>query len=70
MNEVGKFLFICGLVIALIGLALWAGVGKSWFGKVPGDINISRGNFSFYFPLATCLLISLILTVLLWIFRR
>ena len=70
MNEFGKVLFIVGLLIAVIGLVLWSGIGKGWFGKLPGDIHLSRGNFSFYFPLATCLLISLVLTLLFWLFRR
>ena len=70
MNEVGKTLVIIGICIVVLGLILWSGVGRNWFGKLPGDIQLSRGNFSFYFPLATCLLISLVLTVLLWLFRR
>jgi len=70
MNEIGKTLVVLGLCIALFGLLLWTGVGKGWFGKLPGDIQISRGNFRFYFPLVTCLLISVVLTLLMWLFRR
>ena len=70
MNELGKMLFIAGLVVAVAGLILWSGVGRNWLGKLPGDIHLSRGNFSFYFPLVTCLLISLVLTLLFWLFRR
>jgi len=70
MNELGKMLFIVGLVLAVMGLFLWSGIGKNWLGKLPGDIHVSRGNFSFYFPLATCLLVSLVLTLLFWLFRR
>lgn len=70
MNEVGKLIFICGIVLALVGLAIWTGIGRGWLGKLPGDIHVSRGNFSLYFPLVTCLLISVVLTLLLWIFRR
>lgn len=70
VGDFGKILIVVGLVIAAVGLLLWTGVGKGWFGKLPGDIHVSRGNFSFYFPLATCLLISFILTVLFWLFRR
>jgi hypothetical protein len=70
MGEWGKILVIVGLCIALAGVLLWTGAGKGWFGKLPGDIQVSRGNFSFYFPLATCLLISVVLTLLFWLFRR
>jgi hypothetical protein len=70
MPEIGKGLVIVGLVIAGIGLLIWAGVGRGWFGQLPGDVNVSRGNFSFHFPIVTCLVISAILTFLLWLFRR
>ena len=70
MHELGKFLVIIGLLIALGGGLLWLGVGKSWLGRLPGDIHYTRGNFSFHFPLVTCLLLSLILTLVLWLFRK
>jgi hypothetical protein len=70
MNELGKMLFILGLVVAVVGLLLWMGVGKGWLGKLPGDINYTRGNFSFHFPLVTCIILSLVLTLLLWLFRK
>jgi uncharacterized protein YybS (DUF2232 family) len=70
MNDLGKYLFILGLVLAAVGLLLWAGVGKGWLGRLPGDIHYTRGNFSFHFPLVTCLLLSLLLTLLLWLFRK
>ncbi|HMJ64717.1 MAG TPA: DUF2905 domain-containing protein [Candidatus Binatia bacterium] len=70
MNELGKMLFILGLVVAVVGLLLWMGVGKGWLGKLPGDINYTRGNFSFHFPLVTCIIVSLVLTLLLWLFRK
>ena len=70
MNELGKFLFVAGLGLAVIGLLLWSGVGKNWLGRLPGDIHYSKGNFSLYFPLVTCLLLSLLLTLLLWLFRK
>ena len=67
-NEFGKAIFIVGLVIAGVGLAIW--FGPSWLGRLPGDIHYQRGNFSVSFPLVTCLLVSLILTVVMWLFRR
>jgi hypothetical protein len=70
MNELGKMLFITGLVLAAVGLLLWTGVGKGWLGKLPGDINYTRDNFSFHFPLVTCIILSLLLTLILWLFRK
>ena len=70
MNEIGKFLVIIGLATAAVGLLLWSGVGKGWFGKLPGDINYTKGDFSFHFPIVTCLVISAVLTLLMWLFRR
>jgi hypothetical protein len=71
MNDLGKLIFICGLVIAGIGLVLWSGFGKGWLGRLPGDIHYyGKGNFSFHFPIVTCLLISVLLTILLWLFRK
>ena len=49
---------------------LWSGFGRSWLGRLPGDLHYTRGNFSFYFPLVTCLILSLVLTLLLWLFRK
>jgi hypothetical protein len=71
LNDIGKILFITGLVIAGLGALLWL-TGKTGLplGRLPGDIRIERQNFKFYFPLATCLLISLVLTLLLWLLRK
>jgi uncharacterized protein YybS (DUF2232 family) len=70
MNELGKYLVIVGLVIAAVGVLLWSGVGRGWLGKLPGDINYTKGNFSFHFPIVTCLILSVVLTLLLWLFRK
>ncbi len=70
MNELGRMLFFLGVVLALVGLMLWTGVGKGWLGRLPGDIHYSRGNFSLYFPLVTCILVSVLLTFLLWLLRK
>ncbi len=70
MNDLGKGLFLTGVAMTLVGLALWSGFGKGWLGRLPGDIHFTRGNFSFHFPLVTCLLLSLVLTILAWLFRR
>ena len=63
----GKVLVIAGLVIAGIGLLVMAGMP---FGRLPGDIVVRRGSGTFYFPLATSILLSIILSLLLAIFRR
>ena len=70
MNDPGKILVVLGLIIAAVGLVIWTGFGKSWLGQLPGDIHYAKGNFSFHFPLVTCLLISAILSLLLWMFRK
>jgi hypothetical protein len=70
MSELGKVLVVMGLLMALVGGLLWAGVGRGWLGRLPGDIHYSRGNVSFYFPLATCLLLSVLLSFLLWLLRK
>lgn len=70
MNELGKMLFVFGVVTAVVGLMLWTSFGKGWFGRLPGDIHYSRGNLMFYFPLVTCILVSLLLTFVLWLFRK
>jgi len=70
LHRVGKLLILFGGILALIG-ALFLFVGKlPWLGRLPGDILIERKNVSFYFPLTTSLLISLILSFLLWVFSR
>ena len=69
MPDIGKFLVALGLAIAAAGVVIWSGFGRSWLGRLPGDIHIRRGNTEIYFPLATCVLVSLALTLLMWLFR-
>jgi DUF2905 family protein len=64
---VGKTLVLVGLGIAALGLLVMMGVP---FGRLPGDIQMRRGNFSFYFPLTTSILLSILLTLILAFFRR
>jgi Protein of unknown function (DUF2905) len=66
----GKLLILLGLVLVLAGLFLHFGWKFSWLGRLPGDIRIERQNFSFYFPLTTCILVSLLISLLFWFFRR
>jgi uncharacterized protein YybS (DUF2232 family) len=70
MNELGKFLVIAGLLLAIVGALLWSGFGKGWLGRLPGDIHYSKDNFNFHFPIVTCLILSVILTLLMWLFRK
>ncbi len=70
MNDVGKFLVFAGVIIALVGALLWSGFGKGWLGRLPGDVQYSKGNFQFYFPIVTCLILSILLTLLLRLFRK
>ncbi|MCS7227402.1 MAG: DUF2905 domain-containing protein [Endomicrobia bacterium] len=71
MTEIGKFLVILGIVIILIGLFLLLLNKLPYIGKLPGDIYIKKDNFVFYFPLATSILISIIITIILnLLFRR
>jgi hypothetical protein len=64
---VGRALVLLGLGIAAVGLLIMLGVP---FGRLPGDIYMRRGNFSFYFPLATSIILSILLTLLFTVFRR
>lgn len=70
MSEFGKFLVIVGVVIVLIGLVFWTDLAPKWLGRLPGDIRIERGNSAFYFPIVTCIIISIALSLILSIFRR
>jgi hypothetical protein len=70
MSELGKFLVIIGVVIVITGLVLWGGFAPKWLGRLPGDIRIERGNSAFYFPIVTCLVISIVLSLIMSIFRR
>jgi len=70
MSELGKYLVILGLVIAGVGILLWSGFGRNWLGRLPGDIHYAKGNVSFHFPIVTCLLLSLLVTLILWLFRK
>ena len=69
MQELGRFLVALGLAIAAAGVVIWTGIGRSWIGRLPGDVHFRRGNTEVYFPLATCVLVSLALSLLLWLVR-
>ena len=68
LQPIGRAFLFFGVVFAAIGVALLFGPKVPWLGRLPGDIAIQRDHFSFYFPLASCLLVSVLLSVLLWFF--
>jgi hypothetical protein len=70
MSDIGRVLIVVGVVIVALGLLLTLAGRVPWLGRLPGDIVYRHGNLTFYFPLATSILLSLLLTLLLWIFRR
>ena len=70
MAPIGKSLVFAGIAIIVVGLLLWGFSSVPFIGKLPGDIYIQRGNFTFYFPLATCVLISVGLSLLFMLLRR
>lgn len=64
MPQLGRLLILVGAILLIAGVAL------TTMGRVPGDLVYRRGNFTFYFPLMTSILLSIVLSVLLWLFRR
>ncbi len=70
MNELGKMLFLLGLVLVAVGAILWKTGGLGGLGRLPGDIFVQGKNSTFYLPIITCLLVSAVLTLLAWLFRR
>ncbi len=70
MTALGKMLILLGIVIILIGLGLLFAHKIPYLGRLPGDIYVKRDNFTFYFPLATCILVSVVLSLVFWLFRK
>ncbi len=68
--DFGKTLIIIGLVIAIVGILLVMGGKIPWIGRLPGDLTIKGEKFTFYFPLATSILISVILSLIFWFIGR
>ena len=67
--NINRILIIAGAILVIAGLA-WPLLIRLGLGRLPGDIMVERGNFRFYFPLATSLVVSVLLTLLFWLFRR
>jgi uncharacterized protein HemY len=70
MTGFGRSLIYIGIVLVILGLLFSLGGKIPWLGHLPGDIYIQRGRFTFYFPVTTCLLISIITTLIVYFFRR
>ena len=70
MAGLGKTLIYLGVVLVVAGVIVSFAGKLPWFGHLPGDITIQRERFSFYFPLATCILISVVVSLVLYFFRR
>ena len=70
MAALGKMLILLGIVIILIGLGLLFAHKIPYIGRLPGDIYVKKENFTFYFPLGTCILISVVLSLIFWLFRK
>jgi hypothetical protein len=68
-RPLGLALVLLGLAVIVVGLLVWSGA-LSWFGRLPGDVRIDRGNVKVYFPITSMILISLVLTLLLNLLRR
>jgi hypothetical protein len=70
MNDIGKWLIIFGVTLVILGAAFILAGKIPWLGKLPGDIYIQRRNFTFFFPLTTSILLSVVLSLLLSLFFR
>jgi uncharacterized protein HemY len=70
MSEFAKTLIFFGLLLVVIGVLLSLVGRLPWLGNLPGDITIQRGRFTFYFPITTCIVISVIISLVLYFFRR
>lgn len=68
-RALGPVLVAAGLLLVVVGLLAWSG-GLGWFGRLPGDVRIERGNVRIYVPIASMLLVSLALTAVLYVVRR
>ena len=69
-TPLGKGLILIGLLIAAVGVLFLFSEKIGWIGRLPGDITIRRENFTVHIPLATCLIISVLLSLLIWLFRK
>jgi hypothetical protein len=69
-NLTGKLLIIFGFIMITIGILLIVGGKFGWLGRLPGDISIHKKGFSFYFPITTCIVVSIVLSFIIWLITR
>lgn len=71
MPQLGKILIITGIILVIAGVIIYFAGGRlNWLGHLPGDIRVEKENFRFYFPVTTMIIISVILSLILWIIRK
>jgi len=70
MTDMGKFIIICGILLIVIGTIMSFSSRIPFLGKLPGDIFYSKNGFTFYFPLATSILLSIVISIILYFFRK
>ena len=70
MSELGKLLILLGVIMLVVGVILLMAPKIPWLGKLPGDITYQGKGFTFYLPLATCILLSVVLSLILYLFRK
>jgi ribose/xylose/arabinose/galactoside ABC-type transport system permease subunit len=70
MTDIAKLVITVGILVTLVGVVLLLVGRVPWLGRLPGDVYVERGNWRFYFPLATSLLVSVVLSLLVWLLGR
>lgn len=70
MSGIGRLLIVMGLILLAVGVIISFAPRIPWLGKLPGDIYIKKNHFSFFFPLTTCILLSALVSFILWLLKR
>jgi H+/Cl- antiporter ClcA len=71
MVQIGKYIIIAGIVLIVVGILVTTLGNKfHWFGNLPGDVKVERENFKFFFPITTMIILSLLLSLVMWVIRR
>ncbi len=71
MQNTGKIIVIIGIIVIIVGLVIWLFGDKfNWFGNLPGDIKVKKENFSFYFPFVSMIILSIVISLVIWLIRK